>query len=114
MQRTPRPRFIPLLLALFLSLFSVGAQALELQTAKQKGYVGEQPNGYLGIVNNGKGVKELVADINKRRKQHYKTIAKTNGTSLEVVETLAGRKAIEKTPAGQYVRDASGEWLKKE
>ena len=113
MQRTPTPRYIPLLLALFVSLFATHAHALDLQTAKQNGYVGEQASGYLGIVKNAQGVPELVADINSRRKAHYQTIAKTNGTSLNVVETLAGQKAIEKTPVGQYVMGASGNWVKK-
>jgi hypothetical protein len=106
-------RHITLLLTLCLSLLAGNAYALDLQVAKDKGYVGEQASGYLGIVNNVAGVQELVNDINSRRKDYYEKIARTNGTSLKIVEALAGKKAIEKTPRGQFVRDTSGNWLRK-
>ena len=106
-------RTILLLLALTIGLFSSQAMALDLGTAKAQGYVGEQANGYLGIVNDAPGVKALVADINSRRKTEYIQIARRNNTSLDVVEALAGKKAIEKTPANQYVRDPSGNWIRK-
>jgi uncharacterized protein YdbL (DUF1318 family) len=89
--------------------------AIGLEDAKRQGLVGEQPNGYLEAVvsNPSAEVKALIADINAKRRQQYQQVAKTNGTSLEVVETLAGKKAIEKTPPGQYVRSPSGRWIKK-
>ena len=89
--------------------------AVGLDQAKSQGLVGEQPNGYLGIVpaSVSAEVKALVADINAKRRARYQEIAKRNGTSLEVVEALAGKTAIEKTPAGQYVRTPSGQWVKK-
>ena len=55
----------------------------------------------------------MVNDINTKRKAHYQAIAKRNNTSLNVVEQLAGKKAIEKTPSGQYVKLPSGAWVKK-
>ena len=113
MKNIHTPRYIHLLLALFFFLLAGNANALDLQSAKAQGYVGEQANGYLGIVKNAAGVQALVDDINHRRKLHYQEIARKNGTSLQVVETLAGKTAIEKTPRGQYVRTPSGEWLRK-
>jgi uncharacterized protein YdbL (DUF1318 family) len=107
------PRYFAMLLTLCLTLVAGQAFALNLSEAKSMGYVGEQANGYLGIVKNTAGVKELVSDINSRRKSHYQEIARKNGTSLDVVEALAGKKAIEKTPRGQYVRDPSGNWIRK-
>jgi uncharacterized protein YdbL (DUF1318 family) len=107
------PRYFTLLLALCMTLLAGQAFALDLGSAKAQGYVGEQANGYLGIVKNAPGVSELVSDINSRRKAHYQDIARNNGTSLDVVEALAGKKAIEKTPRGQYVRDPSGNWIRK-
>lgn len=113
MNNTLTLRSITLLLALCFTLLAGNAYALDLQTAKAQGYVGEQASGYLGIVKNAAGVQALVADINSRRKAHYEKIARSNGTSLQVVETLAGQKAIDKTPGGQYVRDPSGKWIRK-
>lgn len=106
-------RYMTLFMALCLALLSGAAHALELRQAKQDGYVGEQPNGYLGVVKAAPGVQELVNKINGLRKEHYQKIAAQNGTSLNVVETLAGKKAIEKTPPNQYVRDPSGNWIRK-
>lgn len=113
MKNTATLRHLTLLLALCFTLLAGNAYALDLQTAKAKGYVGEQANGYLGMVKNAAGVKALVNDINSRRKAHYQQIAKKNATSLQVVEALAGKKAIDKTPRGQYVRDPSGNWIRK-
>lgn len=89
--------------------------AIDLQTAKAQGLVGEQPNGYLGLVKPGAGsdVKNMMTHINAARKSAYQAISKRNNTELGVVETLAGKKAIEKTPAGQYIKLPSGKWVKK-
>ena len=106
-----------LLLALVLALtVAPGALwAASLDQAKSQGLVGEQANGYLGVVaaSAPADVKALVADINQKRKQEYQSIAQRNKTSLDAVEALAGKKAIELTPAGQYVRLPSGQWQKK-
>ena len=88
--------------------------ALGLQEAKSQGLVGEQDNGYLGAVKGGgSDVKALIDDINAKRKQTYQDIAKRNNTSLDAVEALAGKTAIEKTPSGQFVRLPSGQWVQK-
>lgn len=113
MKHTSTLRYLTLLLALCIGLLTSNAYALDLQSAKTQGYVGEQASGYLGVVNNAAGVQALVNDINSRRKAHYEKIAKTNGTSLQVVEALAGKKAIEKTPRGQFVRDPAGNWIRR-
>jgi hypothetical protein len=91
-------------------LVSVSAFSLTLHEAKERGLVGEQPNGYLGIVSDTQGVSALVADINQKRKEAYQDIAKRNQTSVEAVEVLAGQKAIEKTPKGQFIKTPAG-WM---
>jgi len=94
---------------------STASWAMNLQEAKTKGLVGEQPNGYLGLVkaDAGSDVKAMVNEINGLRKKEYQSIAQRNKTELNVVETLAGKKAIEKTPSGQYIRLPAGGWTKK-
>jgi uncharacterized protein YdbL (DUF1318 family) len=54
----------------------------------------------------------LVASINSKRKAHYQQIAKKNSISLQAVEVRAGQKAMEKTPAGEYINSGGG-WKKK-
>ncbi len=103
----------------FLLIFSVlwmmplMAEAISLQEAKSSGLVGEQANGYLGVVKAAPGVQQLIDSVNNARKHHYADIATNNNTSIEIVEKLAAKKAIELTPAGQYVRLLSGDWVKK-
>ena len=87
--------------------------ALELGNAKSQGLVGETATGYLAPVNtDDQVVKNLVNSINSQRKQYYQDIAHKNKTPLQTVEQLAGKKAIEKTPAGQFVNNGTG-WHKK-
>ncbi|MGX2040212.1 YdbL family protein [Methylocaldum sp. MU1018] len=102
-------------LALGVAVWPSPSWAIGLDDAKKQGLVGEQPNGYLEAVapNPPADVRALIADINAKRRQKYEQVAKTNGTSLSVVETLAGKTAIEKTPRGQYVRSPAGNWIKK-
>lgn len=105
--------------ALLVSLAGMGwsapSWAISLHEAKAQGLVGEQPNGYLGQVQGSASaeVTAMMNSINAMRKQEYQAIARRNGTELSVVEALAGKKAIEQTPAGQYVKLPSGRWLKK-
>lgn len=107
---------IPALIVILAGLgWSEPTWAISLQEAKAQGYIGEQANGYLGLVKSGApaDVKALMNDINAKRRQEYQSIARRNKTELNVVEALAGKKAIDRTPPGQYVRLPSGNWVKK-
>ncbi|NLZ17763.1 MAG: YdbL family protein [Desulfobulbaceae bacterium] len=93
-------------------LLASTAWALDLSSAKGSGLVGETPSGYLAVVRSNPEAAKLVQSINAQRKQEYMDIAKRNGIDLKAVEQLAGKKAIEKTPAGQFVQ-MNGAWVKK-
>ena len=43
----------------------------------------------------------------------YEQIAEKQGAPLAAVAQIAGKKLIERTPAGQYVLDADGQWRQK-
>ncbi|WP_238701402.1 YdbL family protein [Mariprofundus erugo] len=106
------------LFALVLGLASIlmlpsSSWALDLASAKASGMVGEKADGYLGAVQGGGEVAALVADINNKRRAAYQAIAARNGTSLQAVEALAGRAAQDKTAAGQYIMNSSGQWIRK-
>jgi len=83
-----------------------------LPAAKSAGQLGEQPNGYLGVVSNGGNAAEIARQINSARKAEYQKVARDNGVALNDVELIAGQKAIDRTPAGQYVQ-VNGQWTKK-
>lgn len=84
-----------------------------LNEAKTKGVVGEKSNGYLGAVNPSNAeAQALINNLNQKRRQAYEDIAKRNLTSVQVVEALAGDKAIQNTKPGNFV-ESSGGWIKK-
>ncbi len=96
-------------------LAAAPALALDVDSAKASGLVGERPDGYLGIVvaDPSAEVKAMVDDVNGKRRAAYAEIARKNGTKVEAVAALAGAKLVDRTPPGQWVTDASGRWLKK-
>ena len=105
--------FSKLALLAALLVLPVAAFAVTLDDAKAQGMVGEQSDGYLGVVQDSADARALVAEINAKRKAAYEQLAQANNLELNAVETLAGQKAIDKTAAGNYVRVAGGAWRKK-
>lgn len=95
-------------------LFAGAAYAADLDQAKSDGLVGERADGYLGLVksNAPADVVELVKAVNAKRRAEYQRIAGENGLTIEEVQALAGRKAIERTAAGQWVMPDGG-WRQK-
>jgi uncharacterized protein len=91
------------------------AWALTLDQAKEAGLVGEDASGYIAAVaaKPSSEVKALVDDINARRRAEYERIAAANNIGVEDVEKLAGKKAIEKSPDGDYIRLPGEDWRKK-
>jgi len=103
-------------LALLISILTVSvAVASPLTQPKADGLIGEQANGYIGLVRQDvpADVKKLVNEVNAKRKAGYREIAAKQGTRLADVERVGGNTAIEKTLRGNYIRDASGVWRKK-
>lgn len=91
------------------------AAALDLETARAQGLVGEQTDGYVGLVR-GQGSDEarrLVAEVNARRRAHYEQIAREQGTPVAAVAALAGQKLIARMPAGTWIGD-DGRWYRKQ
>lgn len=104
-------RILVLLSALLLAFSSY---ALDIDTAKTQGLVGEQTNGYIGLVaNNHSEAAALVSSVNKLRKEKYMEIASKQKTALSNIETLAGSKLVERAVAdGQYYQTSSGSWAR--
>ena len=104
------------LLALLISMMTVSvAVASALTQPKADGLIGEQANGYIGLVRQdiSADIRTLVKEVNAKRKAGYQKIAAQQGTRLAEVERVGGNTAIEKTLKGNYIRDASGAWRKK-
>jgi len=109
-------RFSALVLAFCLVLPAMAMSLDEaknaLESAKSEGLVGETPEGYLAAVSSDQKAKEIVSTINDARREAYKKIAEKHGIAVTKVETVAGQKAVEKTPEGQYIR-VNDRWIKK-
>jgi uncharacterized protein len=89
------------------------AASISLDDAKLQGLIGEDASGYLAAINSpGAEVSELLSSVNQSRKAEYERIAKRNNIGLADVEVLAGRKAMEKSAPGAYIRPR-GSWTKK-
>ncbi len=96
-------------------LISSAAFALDFQSAKSQGLVGETLSGYIAPVGTANAeISTVVADINAKRKAEYQRISAGNGQPLSVVEKLAAEKIYEeRLSAGDYFKDASGAWKRK-
>ncbi|MBB1319384.1 YdbL family protein [Shewanella sp. SR43-4] len=94
-------------------LWSASAWSMTLQEAKAARIVGEQPNGYLGLIIDTPEAKQLVLSVNAKRKYYYQSIAKRHSVSIDEVATLAAQKAIEAAEPGHMIQTPQGQWLKK-
>lgn len=99
--------------ALLVSTIAFSAWAISLGDAKQQGLVGEMSNGYLGMVVDSPETKDLIASVNKKRKSIYINLARKNKITMQQVTALAGEKAFAKTQSGHFIKNASGQWVKK-
>lgn len=91
------------------------AAAASLDQAKAAGLVGERPDGYLGLVDNGApaDVRQMVERINDERRQKYAEVAQRTGANVREVGILAGRKLIGGTASGNYYMNAQGQWVRR-
>ena len=79
--------------------------------ARAAGKVGEQPDGYLGVVGSADAaLQRLVDDINIKRRAVYAEKARENNATLEAYALTAGCQAIARTTPGEKYRAPDGSW----
>jgi uncharacterized protein YdbL (DUF1318 family) len=79
--------------------------------ARAEGKVGEQADGYLGIVGSADpALQRLVDDINIKRRAVYAEKAKENNATLEAYALTAGCQAVVRTTPGEKYRTPDGSW----
>jgi uncharacterized protein len=82
--------------------------------AKASGVVGEQADGFLGVVSGGDtAVRGAVAEINAGRAQAYREAAARTGVTAEAAGQATARQLESRLPPGQYFRNAAGQWERK-
>lgn len=86
----------------------------ELADAKDKGLVGELPNGYISNVVEPPApeIKKLIKEINNKRRKKYREISTKNKQPLDKIETMVGAKLRQKLKSGHFYK-SKGKWLKK-
>lgn len=79
--------------------------------ARAAGQVGEQPDGYLGVVGAGSAeLRALVNAINIQRKAAYTQKAQASGATVEQLAFTSGCNLIQQTAPGEKYRTPAGEW----
>ncbi|MDP2505466.1 YdbL family protein [Oceanobacter sp. 3_MG-2023] len=103
-----------LLLALCTLMLSFSVMAIDLDTARESGLVGERLDGYLGLVDTSHTeAAALTVEINLKRKIHYQEIANKQNAPLASIEKIAGEKLTTKAnKQGLYYQTANGDWVR--
>jgi uncharacterized protein YdbL (DUF1318 family) len=79
--------------------------------ARSAGQVGEQPDGYLGIVGAASGdLRALVNSINIQRKSAYTQKATASGATVEQLAFTSGCNLIAQTSTGEKYKSPEGTW----
>ncbi len=104
------------LLTAFILIFAMqAAWAIDLQTAKNEGLVGEANTGYLAAVQQPASaeVQALIRDVNARRRQQFERTASNTGATVNQVAFRFYELAVQRTSSGHYYQDARGRWVRK-
>lgn len=81
------------------------------EAARVAGQVGEQPDGYLGIVSSPTpALRQMVTDINIKRKAAY-TSGAPQGSTVEQFAFVTGCNLVAKTKPGEKYKAPDGRWL---
>jgi uncharacterized protein YdbL (DUF1318 family) len=86
-----------------------------LEAARRDGIVGEQVDGYLGLVKGDApaDIRKQVDSVNAQRREKYAEKAKERNTDVATFAAITGKKLVEDSPAGSFVRGADGRWVKR-
>ncbi len=93
------------------------AQGPVIDQAKAQGVVGEQFDGYLGVVDQSKAsadLKRRVSEVNAGRLSEYTRISGQKGDSVAVVAAAMALKQFDRAQSGEMLKPgASDPWQKK-
>lgn len=97
-----------------LAMAQSAAAKAEVDAAKAAGTVGEQADGYLGIVAGGDaGLRASVAEINTGRAAAYKDIAAKTGVTQDAAGQATAKQLYSRLAPGQFWKPLDGGWVKK-
>ncbi|MEM8817103.1 MAG: YdbL family protein [Pseudomonadota bacterium] len=101
--------------ALILIFALQNAWAIDIDSAKSQGLVGEANTGYLAAVKQpvSAEVQALISDVNRKRRAQFERTAKSTGATVDQVRVRFYQLALQKTARGHYYQDGSGAWKRK-
>ena len=104
-----------ILATIFLALFIQSAWAIDIDTAKNQGLVGEANSGYIAAVKQPASaeVQALIRDVNAKRRAQFERTAARNNITLAQVANRFYELAVQKTRQGHFYQDSSGRWQRK-
>ena len=102
-----------LLAAAFSVMLASAAYALDLQSARTSGVLGEGNDGYVVVLVPSAQASDLAAQVNAGRKAEYSRISAANGQPVNVVGKVAAETIINKLSAGSKYQDNAGNWKSK-
>lgn len=111
-----RHAFVATVAAAALLAAPVAAASPAIDEAKASCVVGEQIDGYLGVVDAGQAGESLrreVRSVNQQRKALYAELAQRNGVTIEQAAQVTAERLINNAPSGHCVQNPSGGWMKK-
>ncbi len=102
------------LATLTLAFFSFAAYAMDLDSAKQSGLIGEKQNGLISatLPNPSPELSDLIEKTNAGRMDVYKQAANDQHISLKEVQAIAAQKIYDLANPGDYLM-VNGKWQKK-
>jgi uncharacterized protein YdbL (DUF1318 family) len=91
------------------------ASKMLVDSAKARGLVGEQGDGFLGFVvpPADPALAAAVAEINAGRGQVYRETAARTGVMPDAAGQATGQQLFARLPAGQYFKPLNGNWVRK-
>jgi uncharacterized protein YdbL (DUF1318 family) len=96
------------------ALADVASSKAAVDAAKAQGVVGEQADGFVGIVSGGDAaLRAAVAELNAGRAAAYRDAAAKTGVTPDAAGQATARQLIARLPAGQYYKGDGGAWTKK-
>ncbi len=102
--------------ALALTAAPAVAAPAAIDAAKARCIVGEQTDGYLGVIDNAKADEALrreVRSVNQQRKAVYADLAARNGVTIEQAAQVTAERLLNGAPSGHCIQTPEGGWMKK-
>ncbi|BCA60000.1 YdbL family protein [Sphingomonas sp. HMP6] len=81
------------------------------QAARTAGQIGEQPDGYLGVVGTGTAeLRAMINNINIQRKAAYTQQSAQSGSTVDQFAVTSGCNLIARTVPGEKYKAPDGTW----